>query len=73
MVRLLSPDCKLLENIGAKFKYEIAVGMNGRIWVKSPSISGTIFICNILSQVEHKKDSELEEYCTNLFLPSKSK
>jgi exosome complex component rrp40 len=56
-----------LEKIGSKFKYEITVGMNGRVWVKSPSISGTMFICNSLSQLEHKKDSEIEKYCENIF------
>lgn len=33
--RLLSPKNPVLPRLGAKFPFEIAVGMNGRIWVKT--------------------------------------
>ena len=32
--RLLSPQNPTLTALGAKISFEVAVGMNGRIWVK---------------------------------------
>lgn len=32
---LLSPQCDLLEKLGQMYRYEIALGMNGRIWINS--------------------------------------
>ncbi|GAA6012839.1 hypothetical protein JCM11491_006195 [Sporobolomyces phaffii] len=34
---LLSPKNPLLSQLGSKFPFEVAVGMNGRIWVKAAS------------------------------------
>ncbi|KAA1092464.1 exosome non-catalytic core subunit rrp40 [Puccinia graminis f. sp. tritici] len=47
--QLLSPPYKLLSKIGATQKFEISIGMNGRIWCKSNSISNTI---KILQQIQ---------------------
>lgn len=33
--RLLSPRNPILPKLGAKFPFEVAVGMNGRVWVKA--------------------------------------
>ncbi|GAA5935445.1 exosome non-catalytic core subunit RRP40 [Sporobolomyces koalae] len=38
---LLSPKNPLLSKLGSKFPFEVAVGMNGRIWVKASSTSTT--------------------------------
>uniref|UniRef100_T1K252 Ribosomal RNA-processing protein 40 n=1 Tax=Tetranychus urticae TaxID=32264 RepID=T1K252_TETUR len=54
--RLLSPGCKLIEILGSKFKYEITVGLNGRIWIRSPSITETIYIVNTFLSVEDKDE-----------------
>lgn len=32
---LLSPQCDLLEKLGQMHRYEIALGMNGRVWINS--------------------------------------
>jgi hypothetical protein len=32
--RLLSPKNPILPKLGAQFPFEVAVGMNGRVWVK---------------------------------------
>lgn len=32
--RVLSPECVLFKTLGKNLKYEVAVGMNGRIWIK---------------------------------------
>ncbi|BGP49197.1 exosome non-catalytic core subunit rrp40 [Rhodotorula kratochvilovae] len=33
--RLLAPKNALLQQLGARFPFEVAVGMNGRVWVKA--------------------------------------
>ncbi len=33
--RLLSPKNPILPTLGAKFQFEVAVGMNGRVWMKA--------------------------------------
>lgn len=33
--RLLSPKNPILPKLGAQFPFEVAVGMNGRVWVKA--------------------------------------
>jgi exosome complex component RRP40 len=34
--RLLRPDCAVLNALGRHLAYEIAVGMNGGVWFRSP-------------------------------------
>jgi exosome complex component RRP40 len=64
--RILAPDSKLLECLGKKFKYEIAVGMNGRIWINSKSIETTITVVNILSQLENTPKSQYQQICDQI-------
>ncbi|RWS01662.1 exosome complex component RRP40-like protein, partial [Dinothrombium tinctorium] len=59
--RLLAPECRLLKNLGTKFKYEIAIGMNGRIWVRATSHQATTFICNTLAEIEYLNDDEIQK------------
>ncbi|POW00039.1 hypothetical protein PSTT_13368 [Puccinia striiformis] len=47
--QLLSPPYKLLSKIGATQKFEISIGMNGRIWCKSNSVPNTV---RILQQIQ---------------------
>lgn len=50
-----------MEILGAKFKYEITVGLNGRIWIRSPSITETIYILNTFLSVEDKDEQGMED------------
>lgn len=36
-IRLLSEKNGVLARLGSKFPFEVAVGMNGRVWVKGQS------------------------------------
>lgn len=38
--RLLAPQNPILRRLGARFPFEIAVGMNGRVWVKAAQAEG---------------------------------
>jgi len=64
--RILAPDSKLLECLGKKYKYEIAIGMNGRIWTNAKNIETTITISNIISQLQYIPKSQYNELCDQI-------
>ncbi|GAU32242.1 hypothetical protein TSUD_53690 [Trifolium subterraneum] len=49
---LSSPTCPVLDTLGKKLSFEIAVGLNGRIWVNASSPSTTIIVANALRNSE---------------------
>lgn len=44
----------LLEEIGEKVRFEVAVGRNGRVWVDSSSIAETVAIGRCLTETDEK-------------------
>jgi len=56
--RLLLEPCPVLLALGKEFKFECTVGMNGWVWVKSPSTIHTIAIANALVSSEHMSDEQ---------------
>ncbi|KAL5713593.1 hypothetical protein ACHQM5_015655 [Ranunculus cassubicifolius] len=49
---LSSPTCPVLESLGKKLSFEIAVGLNGRVWVNAESPSSIILVANALMKSE---------------------
>ncbi|XP_062217661.1 uncharacterized protein LOC133917831 isoform X3 [Phragmites australis] len=49
---LSSPTCPVLEALGKKLSFEIAVGLNGRVWVNAPSPSNVILVSNAIIKSE---------------------
>ncbi|XP_065875987.1 uncharacterized protein [Euphorbia lathyris] len=49
---LSSPTCPVLEALGNKLSFEIAVGINGRVWVNGTSPSIVIVVANALMNSE---------------------
>lgn len=45
---LAKPPCPVLATLGAKLKFELAVGLNGRLWVNSSDCRTTIKVCRVL-------------------------
>ena len=58
--RLLSPESNLLKLLGQTLKFEIAIGMNGRIWVRAPMPKETICIANAIWAAEHMNNEEIK-------------
>lgn len=50
--RLLSGDCGLLKILGDQLKFELTVGINGRVWIKSYSGKQTILIGHAIKEAE---------------------
>ncbi|CAO3647986.1 unnamed protein product [Cunninghamella echinulata] len=64
--RLLDPSTPILSLIGDHFPYEIAVGMNGRIWINSENVKHTIIIANAIQNSEYLSKSECEAMVQSL-------
>mmetsp|Transcript_25990 Transcript_25990/g.85534 ORF Transcript_25990/g.85534 Transcript_25990/m.85534 type:complete len:152 (-) Transcript_25990:164-619(-) len=50
---LLLPENVVVNCLGRHLAYEIAVGCNGRIWIKSDSVAKTILIANAIRNAEY--------------------
>jgi len=60
--KLLSPDCPLLKALGKAVPFEVAVGMNGRIWLRGRTAKDTISLANAISAAEFMTNDE----CTRM-------
>ena len=58
--QLLSPDCAVLNCLGKYIAYEICIGMNGAVWIKSGSIKETIAIRLAIMKAEGLSDLHAE-------------
>lgn len=63
---LLDPKCEILQALGRVIPYEIAVGVNGRVWVNSGSKKHTILISNAITHSEHLDDKATRELVNEL-------
>lgn len=72
--RLLSrPPCPVLAALEKHLKqFEIAVGLNGKIWVNSPSVSKTIIACNAIQRAEFMSTAQTELLVSKLVDVAKS-
>ncbi|CAN6469410.1 unnamed protein product [Victoria cruziana] len=54
LARLLlsKPTCPILEALGKKLSFEIAVGLNGRVWVNASSPSTVVLVSNAVMTSE---------------------
>lgn len=64
--KLLNPEYPLFKMIGRNQVYEVAAGMNGRIWLKAKSIHVTIGVMNAILAAEFMIPSEMEKLCARV-------
>ncbi|DBB18525.1 hypothetical protein WJX82_004744 [Trebouxia sp. C0006] len=58
---LSSPPCPVLAALEKHLKqYEVAVGLNGKIWVNSSSIARTVIACNAIQRAEFMSSAQTE-------------
>lgn len=50
--RLLAPRCAILNALGPRVPYEIAVGLNGRVWVKAETVRRTLLVFHAIRAAE---------------------
>lgn len=56
--QLLSPNSRLLKVLGSKYRFEIAIGMNGRIWIACKMPEHLIFISNTITRSDSWSEDE---------------
>jgi len=64
--RLLSPDSYILKRLGQKLKFEIAVGVNGRVWLKSTTTQKTLVLSQAITVLEHASATEVDMMCVGM-------
>lgn len=68
---LLDPNCYVLKAIGEKVSYEIAIGMNGKVWISSETSKLTIIISNAIINSENMNETKIKQMLQKLFQKSK--
>lgn len=66
--KILNQKCPLLMKLKEHFPYEIAVGMNGRIWIRGRNVNETIAIGNAILATEFLSNDEIKKMCENISL-----
>lgn len=64
--KILNPSCPLLNSLKNEWPFELAAGMNGRIWVKANTMRETIAVGNAILGCEYLSDNEIKSMCTNI-------
>lgn len=64
--KLLHPNCQLLKLLAKEQAYEIAIGMNGRVWVKARSIQETIAASNAILAAEYSTPEDMPALCSTI-------
>ena len=64
--KLLSPDCCLLTKLGETSPFEIAGGMNGRVWLRARSVKETMVLAQAVQTAELMTNSEIVVMCNKL-------
>ncbi|XP_046424902.1 exosome complex component RRP40 isoform X2 [Neodiprion virginianus] len=64
--KLLHPSCQLLTLLAKEQAYEIAIGMNGKIWMKARSVHETIAACNAILAAENTPPTEMPALCSSI-------
>lgn len=64
--KILNPSCPLIESLKNEWPFEMAAGMNGRIWIKANSMRETIAVGNAILGAEFLSDQEIKKMCNNI-------
>lgn len=64
---LLDPRCAVLACLGELLPYEVAVGMNGRVWVKAGTPREMVLVANAILNSETLTVPEIKAMVTALF------
>ncbi|KAG2378338.1 hypothetical protein C9374_008481 [Naegleria lovaniensis] len=69
--KLLDPNCYLLKLISEYVSFEVAVGLNGRVWINSENSNDSVLIANAIQNSEHLTQEQVVQMLTFLFKTKK--
>lgn len=64
--KILNPKCQLLACLKNEWPFEMAAGMNGKIWIKANTMRETIALGNAILASEYASDEEIKSMCNNI-------
>lgn len=64
--KILNPECPLLNSLKNEWPFELAAGMNGRIWIKANTLKETIALGNAILASEYHSNDEIKSMCSNI-------
>lgn len=70
--KLLQPNCIVLECLAKQLAFEIAVGMNGVVWIDAKKPIEIVLISNSIKQTEKMRDSEVPDFIGKILKLSKA-
>lgn len=59
--KILNEKCNLLHLLSKEAPYELAAGINGRIWINSKSLKTTILLRDIILKAEHAPYEDMKK------------
>jgi exosome complex component RRP40 len=60
--RLLASDNVVLEMLGSQLSFEMAVGLNGRVWINAEDMKTILLVRDCIVQTEHKTEAETRNF-----------
>eukprot|EP00052_Salpingoeca_macrocollata_P009587 m.75389 g.75389 ORF g.75389 m.75389 type:complete len:363 (-) comp17162_c0_seq3:93-1181(-) len=63
---LLRADCRVLARLGEHVRFEVAVGLNGRVWVKGETVQQTILVAAALQSAEGLSSKQTDQLVKSL-------
>ena len=66
LYRILSTQSELLQRLGKSLPFEIAVGLNGRIWVNGRSTNETLALAHAVSGAELLSKEQIKDMIRKL-------
>lgn len=54
------PTAPVLAALGAHVQYEIAIGMNGRLWIRAPNVTTTVLVINAVLKSEFLSEEQCQ-------------
>lgn len=64
--KILDRKSPLFKTLAQNQAFEVAVGMNGKIWVKARNIQETIAVANAILAAEYTAQNEIENICADI-------
>lgn len=64
--KILKAECPLLKTLSKEVAFEIAIGMNARIWIRAKTVKETIAVGNALLAAENLTNAEIVKMCDKI-------
>lgn len=64
--KILNPKSNFLSQLAKELPFEIAAGMNGRIWIRGRTIKETIAVGNAILALEYLPNDRIREMCDDI-------